>query len=233
MTNTILIGTPIYEGAEPFFEEYLEAVKQQENNPHILFADNSKTTTFFAMLKSKGLDVIKTEGKDKFERVFASREAIVKQFLAGTYTHLFWVDADVVLPANALTYLLAADKPIVSGMYLSPFVYPNVSLIHPVAYKLTENVELRLPLQSPEIRQGEIKEMHSVGFGCCLIKREVIEKTPLRLIPKTNSTEDILFCVDARKNGFKTFVHAGVLCRHGMIVKGEKKFIDADKYIRL
>jgi len=229
----VLIGTPTYDEDKHFFEEYFKALQDQKIKYDLIVADNSRNDNYAKLLQQKGILVVRIKtSADKYERVFDSRKAIINYFLQGEYTHLFWVDSDVVLPKDALKKLLAENKDIISGVYVSPFNYPRLpTIVHPVAYKLTHSEELRLPLQSSEIKQGEIKEMHSVGFGCCLIKREVLEKVPLRRIPETTSTEDILFCVDARKKGYKTFLHAGVLCKHGLKHQGRIEYIEAMRYI--
>ena len=46
-----------------------------------------------------------------------ARNLCVRHFLAGTWTHLFFVDSDIELPDDALLRLLAADVPIASGLY--------------------------------------------------------------------------------------------------------------------
>jgi len=214
MKASVLIGTPTYDKDKIFFEDYSNAIKKQDHSYDLLIVDNSEKDDYFNELKEKDINVIKIPKTElKHDTVLRSREAIVKKFLEGNYTHLFWVDSDVIIPPKALSTLLEANKDIISGVYLSPFNYPQFSLIHPVAYKLTHKEELRHPLQSREIKINEIKELHSVGFGCCLIKREVLEKIKLRRIPNTTSTEDILFCSDARsKENYKTFIHEGIDC---------------------
>jgi len=221
----ILVGTPVYDRAGVFLERYLESVKGQSVPCDIVLADNSRTDEFYGLLKEKGLNVIRVEHKeDKYCSVLLSRQAIVKEFLKGKYTHLFWVDADIILSPDALAQLVKEDKDIVSGVYVSPFKYQGIEITHPVAYQLTHDPNLRLPLQVPEMKEHALMEMHSVGFGCCLIKRHVIEHVPLRRIEGTRSTEDILFCVDAREKGYKTFLKTSVWCRHGMVKGGKAEY---------
>tara|TARA_Y100000310_G_scaffold343630_1_gene452176 strand:- start:3356 stop:4060 length:705 start_codon:yes stop_codon:yes gene_type:complete len=229
MKQKILIGTLTYESDKIFFDKFLESIENLEGEHDLIISENSETDSFYNLLKEKGLNVIKTKRKsNKFDTVLHARKDIVTEFLKKEYTHLFWVDSDIILPKDALKKLIESNKDIVSGIYLSPFKYPDLPvIIHPVAYKLTRKEELRLPIQCPEIKKGEIMEMHSVGFGCCLIKREPIEKIELRRIPNTPSTEDILFCADARPKGYKTFLHTEVLCKHGMKTKEGIKYIDA------
>ncbi|MDP3916759.1 MAG: hypothetical protein Q8Q42_00540 [Nanoarchaeota archaeon] len=233
MKASVLIGTPTHEEDKIFFESYFNSIKNQDYPCKLIVADNSKSDDYSNELKKKNIDVIKVSWIDsKYDRVLESRKEITKKFLEGDYTHLFWVDSDIILPKKAISVLLEANKDIISGVYLSSFTYPQFKLIHPVAYKLTHDENLRLPLQAGEIRINHVKEMHSVGFGCCLIKKEVAEKIRLRRIPNTSSTEDILFCSDARKNNYKTFIHAGVLCKHGHKMDDGIHYLDANNYIK-
>ena len=228
----ILIGTPIYEKDQQFLEGFLDSIKNQSKKSDLIFADNSKNNNLYIKLKQEKLIVIKTKHQgNKYEDVFQSRKKIVEYFLKKDYTHLFWVDSDIILQKDTLSTFLNSKKEIVSGVYLSLFNYNGLKLIHPVAYKLTHDKNLRLPLQLPEVKKNSIIEVHSVGFGCCLIKREVLEKINLRRIPKTTSTEDVLFCHDSRKKGYKTFLNTSILCKHGLKTKQGIKYIDATKYL--
>ena len=221
----VLIGTPIYDGSRRFLEKYLDGVKKQ--NADLILIDNSKDDDFYNFLKSKGLNVIKIENKgNKFENVFESRKKIVEEFLNGGYEYLFWVDSDVVLDENALNKLISCNKDIVSGVYFSTFNYNGIKAILPVAYKFGPEEELRYPLQIPEMKKDDLMEVHSVGFGCCLIKRNVVENIKLRIIENTESTEDVIFCIDARKKNYKTYLDTCVLCRHGIIMKEKLVWLD-------
>ncbi len=211
----VLIGTPVYSGSKPFLDKFLENVKKQ--NADLILADNSEDDEVFNFLKEKKLNVVKVGNKgNKYDNVFYSRKSIVNEFLKGNYDYLFWVDSDIIIPEHALNKLRSWDKEIISGLYFSPFKYKDVKTILPVAYKFGPKEDLRKPLQIPELKKNSVMEVHSVGFGCCLIKRKVIEKVPLRRIENTPSTEDVLFCFDARKNGYKTFLDTSVLCKHGI-----------------
>jgi hypothetical protein len=233
MKQKVLIGTLTHKADKIFFDNFLESINNLDGDFDLLISENSETDGFYSSIKEKGLNVIKTKRQsDKFDTVLQARKDILEEFLKKDYTHLFWADSDIVLPKDALKKLLDKDKDIISGVYLSPFKYPNLPpIVHPVAYKLTHKEDLRLPLQSPEIKKGEIMEVHSVGFGCCLIKKEVLEKIKLRRIPNTSSTEDILFCSDARSKNYKTFLHTDVLCKHGLKTKEGIKYINAEKHI--
>jgi len=151
-----------------------------------------------------------------------ARNFCVLHFLKTDFTHLFFIDNDVVPPPDALAKLVAADKPVVSGLYnhmraedgeeepvkrWCVFVYgerPN-------------NGWGLIPVQ-----QGAgLVPIKRAGGGCLMIKREVIEKVgapwfrfQYHEYGLMHYGEDIDFCAKAEKAGFEIFAHFDVKCKH-------------------
>jgi hypothetical protein len=73
-------------------------------------------------------------------------------------THLMFVDADIEWEENAVLKLASLDKDVIGG------TYPKKTL--PVDFVVNA-----LPGQ-----QGEVVEVHDIGTGFLMIKREVIQK---------------------------------------------------------
>jgi hypothetical protein len=73
-------------------------------------------------------------------------------------THLMFIDADIEWQANSVLKLASLDKDIVGG------AYPKKSL--PIDFVVNA-----LPGQT-----GEVVEVHDIGTGFLMIKREVIQK---------------------------------------------------------
>lgn len=46
-----------------------------------------------------------------------ARAKLVAQFLAGQYTHLFWIDADIQFTPEAFVRILLADRDVAAGVY--------------------------------------------------------------------------------------------------------------------
>lgn len=178
------------------------------------------------------------------------RNAIVEQVLAQEaaagirYSHLFWIDDDVILPVDALDKLLAVDAPLVSGLYFMRRA-PHL----PVAYEEVQDPAYRdkfWPVSSyPD--QG-VREIAAAGMGCVLVKREVFDAVPrpwfawrpITRLPDSDVVsldahdaagdsrraledhtpdertigEDLWFFTQARRQGYQALLHGGVKCGH-------------------
>ena len=128
---------------------------------------------------------------------------------------LFFLDDDVIPPADTILRLMAHKKPIVSGVY-----YRRSPPILPVMLRNT-----------PEGRQWisgynvpDLIEVDYVGAGCLLIHRDVLKSLPQPwfdwrvdrsdLPPEQRMSEDFSFCESARQNGYKILVDTSIHCRH-------------------
>jgi len=97
----------------------------------------------------------------------------------------------------------------------------------PAAYDAVEdaveNPEYRSAILVWQLFEKKIREVHSVGFGCCMIKREVLEKIALRAYEGGNTSGDIFFCIDAKKQGFSTFLDTRVWAQHHCWTLGDER----------
>ena len=65
-----------------------------------------------------------------------------------------------------------------------------------------------------EVPENELIETITCGLGCVLIKRNVLEKVKFRYDKEKSPWDDVWFCEDARKEGFKVYLDTGVRCKH-------------------
>ncbi len=154
----VLIGTPIHESKDYAMERWLENVaKLQHDHPADLFmVDNSPGTQYMEKVEmycaKHGITNYKIEHielppeQDKYERIARSREVIRNYFLAHDYEAWFTWECDQIIPINTLDKLIAIMK---EGKYT--MVNPN-----------------KWARENPTISNTD--------FGCCLIKREALEK---------------------------------------------------------
>lgn len=155
------------------------------------------------------------------------RNLLVKKFLASKCDWLWFIDSDILPPDNVLELLkLLPRADVVAGIYPLMSKPPDPSVAWTI-YDLTPT-GFRLADIS---REGEIVE-HTGGTatGMMLISRKVLEDPRMRLdltsdppaIFKLNfdpngkplNTEDLAFCRNLHKNGYKLLVHTGVRCGH-------------------
>lgn len=143
-----------------------------------------------------------------------ARNHIVNYAKNNGYAYIFWVDADVILPRDALVRLMTRKKEIISG------VYPQKDLKNNKACVLRDaGDEKKSTWDADELLQsGELVEAAAFGFGCCLTKTEVFDAVDYPWFVFTDSEgEDVYFCDQARKKGLSLWCDTTVLCGH----KGE------------
>jgi FkbM family methyltransferase len=135
---------------------------------------------------------------------------------AKQYDYLFSVDSDIVLPRDTLVKMLAADKDIISGLYIQRIPGTQTVEIYMdtpgggctnIPYALLEN-------------RG-IVEVAGCGFGCCLVKGEVFRKMSYphfqyksSLTMQETVSEDVYFCKKARSLGFTVWADPSIKCDH-------------------
>lgn len=153
----------------------------------------------------------------------------------------FW-DSDLMIPSNAITRLTSYNLPIVGGLYYRrhPEIWPEVfrnigkGVLSPISKKDVDMLSL----------QGGLFDVDAIGCGCLLIHRQVFEAlkdhVPQRAfrvvgppmgeirfyeffkwgIGREDSvdtpaySEDLTFCMLAKKHGFRIVCDPLVNCTH-------------------
>lgn len=163
------------------------------------------------------INLLPEEGEVRLEYIkwgnaVRARNDLVKDFLSGNFSHLFFMDSDMTFPENCLSRLLSHDLDIVGGLYtmkLPPFAT--------TIFRNNGTIENYVP------GPGEgVIEVDAIGTGCLLIKREVFEalKWPYFWYaedpPDSEEmmTEDSWFCIKGKEAGFKVHCDTSILCGH-------------------
>jgi hypothetical protein len=153
----------------------------------------------------------------------AQRELIMEDALAQGFDYLFFVDDDIVLPANALELLLQTaaadpDAAVIGGLYYSR------DSARPIAVA-DWNSEDTSTAHIPGFTTQSAAEVAGVGFGCALLRvaaartlsapyfpaHVYIERSAHRV---RQCDEDYLYCERVRKAGFTVRLDARVRCEH-------------------
>jgi len=136
------------------------------------------------------------------------RQELVLEAMQAGCSHILFLDTDMRFPKDTLDRLMAHDEPIVAANYAT-----RRMPVKTVAFSSDQGWDC--VYTTPE-SEG-LEEVHSVGMGVMLIKREVFEKMELPWFHlgysmKTHSFsgEDIFFCRSARKHGFKVLIDHGL-----------------------
>lgn len=116
-------------------------------------------------------------------------------------SHILFLDSDMIFPHQTLERLLSHNLDVVGASYCTrkaPFAMTHLNM------DMTSAI--------PEFNDDfPLKEVHSLGGGCLLIRAEVFDKIPpphfqsVWPTPNAPQGEDRTFCIRARKAGFKVW----------------------------
>lgn len=153
-----------------------------------------------------------------------AREAVIRKsmYTDKLYTHFIWLDSDHRFKADLVCQLARHDVDMVSALYFKRLKDPT-----PVCYvrndKDPEGLTHFPILEIPP----RLCAVDAIGFGACLMKREVLEKVPEPWFTiDWRAGEDIAFCAKARKYGVDIYVDGQYTIAH----IGEPKIITKDSY---
>jgi FkbM family methyltransferase len=137
---------------------------------------------------------------------------------AENFDYLFAVDSDIVFSKDTLQKMLSYNVPMVSGLYIQR--KPGQHILE--LYRNGVNIPYE------EIRGQGLIEVDGCGFGCVLVKSEVIRAIGYpqfvyksALDHANTLSEDNYFCMKAKSLGFKIYADTNILCEH----IGNTKFI--------
>lgn len=139
-----------------------------------------------------------------------------------TYTHILWLDDDMMFNPDLAIKLIEHDLDMVSALYFGrtkhlPVVYLN-SQEPDDPYKHFPLVEV----------PNNLFEIDACGFGALMMKREVLDKVAYPWFEFDKGGEDIVFCVKAKKAGVKIYCDATYKLGH----LTEQAAISEDTYKR-
>ena len=158
-------------------------------------------------LRTFSKDVIAIEDKLIGSRnIQLARNLLVARVLKdNNISHVCMIDADMTFPPQTLKYLLAADKDVIGVLYTT-----RAKPIYFCAFKQTGQNHFEPIYQF----KHAVEEVDAVGSGFMLIKREVLKGMETPFAISGNYTEDVEFCLRARKRGFKIYVDTRIRCGH-------------------
>ena len=135
---------------------------------------------------------------------------------ASHYDYLFSVDSDIVLPNDSLAKMLAHNVDMVSGVYIQR--KPDQEILEIYRKNHLGGVS-NIPFT--ELQPVGLHEIDGCGFGCVLIKSDVIRKIGYpQFVYKSaldhihTVSEDVYFCAKAQEKGSKIYVDSTIVCKH-------------------
>lgn len=153
-------------------------------------------------------------------------------FLKGNYDALLIVESDIIPPRDALVRLAAVlvgrathASPLHVPVHVAYGVYTfrssevvNVFELYPSKNGVMprnpgESLSVHPHLLKRAVKLG-VYPCSGAGFGCTLIRREVVEAIPFRLESNVSVHCDTFWIRDVMKAGFRSAADFGVVCGH-------------------
>jgi protein-L-isoaspartate O-methyltransferase len=155
---------------------------------------------------------------DDYPNLEVSRTRIAQSLDDGW---IFFLDWDVIPPADVIPRLLKHDKEIISGIYFNR--YPPY---FPVIYRHRKGALYENILSYPK---NELIRVDGVGLGCCLISKIVFDTIPQPWFKFEGIYgEDLYFCRKVSRH-FDIYVDTSVVCEHESVVTIDENMYQAMK----
>lgn len=189
------------------------------------------TMAMISFASQNGVE-IKQVGVTKRTLIHSARNALAKGFLSTDCEWAFWMDSDMLLPANAINRLLEVSKS-KNSKFVTGIYYQRLGEHLPVLWRKDPVSEDGIQLISdpknndkheayrhhyvvPSKDSKEPFKADVCGFGCVLMHRELLEKIPYPYFKTISDecSEDFYFCVQARKFGFELWADPLMVLGH-------------------
>lgn len=156
--------------------------------------------------------------------VYVARDMIIDYAINNNFTHVMFIDSDMVFQSDLLTSLLKHNKDIISAL-----AFQRKPPYNPCLYKELKIGEAGENIANPwKDYPNGLTEVGGCGMACCLIKVDVFKKIREKsqcFFPIRGMGEDLAFCIRARQAGYKIFADTSLKVGHlGSIVCGEDTF---------
>jgi cephalosporin hydroxylase len=144
------------------------------------------------------------------------RNLVADWVIRYNYDYLFSIDSDIAFPPDTLKKMLNHDVDMVSGIYIQRI--PDTHTIE-IMRKTPQGGVSHVDFS--DIADQGLVPIDACGFGCLLIKGEVIKSIPYphfvykSAIDHANTySEDVYFCTQATDRGFKIWADTDIICDH-------------------
>lgn len=142
--------------------------------------------------------------------VYVGRDKLANKAMNECYTHMLWLDSDMIFTEDLLDDLMYSGKPFVTGIAHSRRA-PHVSCIFKEIWPKVDRWEgCEYPIQA--FRIG------GCGFACVLIETEIVRnvynKNGTAFFPMRELGEDLAFCKRATDMGYEIWAEPSVKLGH-------------------
>lgn len=204
----VLIFTPIYEGKDYCLDRWLEyASKINYPNKRHIIIDNSATPDYAKSLKSRveplGMEVYHVgRGNNSREALTRAQVFARKMMLEEGYDYLLSIESDIMVPPTIVQLLVMRHKAVVTACYLignDKVKLPCITL--PEQYGSHWGTRLLKPEEYEQFINQGLVQVQAGGMGCCLMRRDAMEKVGFYFDARFKGHSDIYFfnsCFNAK-----------------------------------
>jgi hypothetical protein len=133
--------------------------------------------------------------------------------LSNGYDAMMTVEADIILPPNALKRLSETGADVSYGLYVSRHGKHPWLTFSSVTEQVRGSKGMGENWKERGAMWGKVIASAGVGLGCTFIGREVLEAITFR-VHNDYIASDWYFAIDAREKGFTQAHDCGVVCGH-------------------
>ncbi len=227
-TKKILIGIITYDSDWYCLKDFADSVEKLEKpeGTDIMIVDNSDTRDYMKQLEKffPKAHLFHYDPPEDIKGFFRfrhceviCRQTIQEHIINSDYTHLFFLDSDVICNPDVLKKLLKHAKDIACGL----FRYREPPEGRPLWFRAKQPLEISpktgvfvLDFIPNESLTDDLMEIDACGFGAILIKSPILKKIKLKKSPNDHYGADIHFCFDAKKLGYKIFGDPTAYAKH-------------------
>ena len=141
--------------------------------------------------------------------VYLAREQIAHKAINEHYTHVLWLDSDMVFNDDILDGLMSCGEDFVTGIY-----HARRKGYASVIFKSIEPDTIERFEEYPR----ETFEIAGCGFGCVLTSVPMLSTVCLHygtcFTPLQSLGEDVAFCKRAHNLGYKLWCEPSIVCGH-------------------
>jgi len=181
-----------------------------KNNIPFRISRQSSCNIYYCRNICLGADVIRGENQKPFDGKL-------------DYTHLMWLDSDIIFTPQQFQALLDHDKDIVSGIYMMEGGRQFATVIDWDKDFFEKHGYFEFLTPKDLEGRNELFEVNYTGFGFMLIKKGVFESLTYPWFRPIDqkigdmvdfTTEDVAFCLMAREKGHQIWVDPKIRVGH-------------------
>lgn len=149
--------------------------------------------------------------------IYTSRNELARFAMQEGFDYVLWMDSDMVFPPyfheRMMRTMTENDLDILTGIY-----YKRKPPYSPVLFETMRPTIGGWKFTWVEDIPDQLFEVEACGFGCVLMRTEVLVSVNLKhgqlFHPQSDAGEDIAFCWRARECGYRIMCDPKIVCGH-------------------